>query len=165
MTAKVAPLPTPPPSYFHCAPTTLSPGSVIHPGNWGRILNLYETNNGQINLSAANEGLLEWARRSLAPTKPSRLASVFTLPSLQEAVDFRNKHQRLSIIHEVEPTEQNPNRHDGDYEIAITPYRARYFPQMFDFPNVYWTQTATANREILFGCSVRVISLPNVPPV
>jgi hypothetical protein len=153
------------PTFFHCAPIRLAPGSIIEPGNWGRILNLYETNNGQINLNAANEALLEWARRSLAPSKPSRLESVFTLPNLQGAIDFRNKHQRLSIIHEVEPIAQNPGRHDGDYELAITPYRGRYLSLMFDFPQRYWTQSPSANHEVLFGCAVRVISLPPVPPV
>jgi hypothetical protein len=156
---------TAPITYFHCAPITLAPGSIIQPGNWGRILNHYETTNGQINLNAVNEGLLEWARRLLAPTKPSRLESVFTLPTLQDAIDFRNKHQRLSIIHEVIPTEDDPTRHDGDYELAVTPYRGRYVPQMLDFPDRYWTQPASANLEILFGCSVKVISLPNVPSI
>ena len=143
----------------------MSPGSIIEPGNWGRVLNLYETNNGQINLTVVNEALLEWARRLLAPTKPSRLASVFTLPTLQEAIVFRDRHQRHSIIHEVEPLTDNPDRHDGDYELAMTPYRARYLPQMFDFPSLYWTQPPQTNHEILFGCAVRVVSRPSVPPV
>jgi hypothetical protein len=115
------------PSFFHCVPLTLSPGSIIEPGNWGRVLNLYDTNNGQINLTVVNEALLEWARRHLAPTKPSRLASVFTLPTLQEAIVFRDKHQRHSIIHEVEPLADNPDRHDGDYELAMTPYGGGIF--------------------------------------
>jgi hypothetical protein len=152
-------------TYFHCCPVTLTPGSVIQPGNWGRILELYEPVNGQINLNAVNEGLLEWARQALAPTKPSRLKCLFALPSLQEAIDFRNKHQRSSVIHEVRPTEKNPKRHDGDYEIAITPYRGRYFQPMLDFPRTYWTQPPAANHEILFECSIEVISLPTVPPV
>lgn len=154
-----------PTTYFHCAPIELGVGSIVQPGNWGRILNLYETDNGQININAANECLLEWGHKLLAPAKPSRLSAVFTLPSLQDAIAFRNKHQRLSIIHEVEPTDPNANRHEGDYEIAITPYRGRYFSQMLQFPTLYWTQQPTANIEILFGCSVRVIALPTVPPV
>jgi hypothetical protein len=116
-------------------------------------------------LNAVNEALLEWARQSVAPTKPSRLASVFTVSTLQEAIDFRNKHQPLGVIHEVRPSNENPNRHDGDYEIAITPYRGRYFSQMLDFPLKYWTQKPSANHEILFACPVQVIARPNVPPI
>lgn len=150
-------------TYFHCAPITLAPNSIIQPGNWGRILNHYETTNGQINLNAVNEGLLEWARRALAPTKPSRLSCVFTLPTLAEAIVFRDKHQRMGVIHEVRPTDDKSKRHDGDYDLAMTPYRGRYLAQMLDFPMRYWVDQPTANIEILFECSVQVVSVPTIP--
>lgn len=152
-------------TYFHCAPITLGAGSIIEPGNWGRILNLYESTNGQINQNAVNEALLEWARKALTPTKPSRLNSIFTLPTLADAISFRNRHQRNGVIHEVRLTDDDANRHYGDYEVAITPHQARYFKTMLDFPKRYWTDYPSANHEILFECSAVVVNLPSIPPV
>jgi hypothetical protein len=153
-------------TYFHCSPITLSPGSIIHPGNWGRVLHLYETNNPtQVQLNAIREALLELSRQAIAPNKPKRIESVFTLLNLGDAIAFRNKHQRTSVIHEVVPVVENPNTHLGDYEIAITPFQGQYFQQMFDFPRAYWTTTQPQFPEMLFDCEVRVVSVPSVPPL
>jgi hypothetical protein len=59
-----------PVTYFHCAPMRLAAGSIIEPGNWGRMLRLYEVTNGQIQGNVLNEALLEFARQLHAPTAP-----------------------------------------------------------------------------------------------
>lgn len=70
---------------FHLCGPILERGSVILPGNWGRILRLY----GWRHAHSIREHALEEARKALAPHLPSRLACAFVFLSRQEAEAFR----------------------------------------------------------------------------
>jgi len=154
----------PVPTYFHCAPIELGPGSIINPGNWGRIFDLYEAQPGSgLPTNVFKEALLEQARLLYAPQKPSRLASAFACLTLPEAIAFRNKHQKTNIIYEVRPTVPNPNMHLGDYELSIAPYPPRYFQSMLDQPRDYWMKPATSNLEILLECPVQIVAMVDRP--
>jgi hypothetical protein len=150
-------------TYFHCAPIVLGVGSLVAPGNWGRILNLYDWNPNNFSLNIWREALLEQARQIHAPTKPSRLHAAFTLPTLNEAIDYRTKHSPMSVIHEVVPTSASPAVHHGDYELAIYKFSGRYFQRMFDFGKDYWTVPPQANHEVLFDCALRVVGQHVIP--
>jgi hypothetical protein len=155
-----------PQTYFHCAPIISAPGAVIEPGNWGRIIKLYEAIPGSgLPTNAFREALIEQARQIHAPSKPSRLSSIFALPTLEEAVLFRNKYQRTNLIYEVMPVAKNARTHLGDYEFAINiNYPPRYFQTMFDYARDYWLKQPTANLEVLFSCPIRVLRMLDVPP-
>jgi hypothetical protein len=136
----------------------LDAGSIIQPGNWGRVLRLYETPSGQgLPTNVFREALLEQARMIYAPTKPSRLECVFVVPTHAEAIKFRDKHQKTSLIYEVTPTVDNIATHVGDYELVFVNYPVRYFESMFDYARDYWTATNPANPEILLSCSVQIL--------
>ena len=64
-------------TFFHLSGGLLGEGSVILPGNWGRILRAYGWQHPQ----AAKEMILEAARLRIAPGKPSRLECCFAFPS------------------------------------------------------------------------------------
>jgi hypothetical protein len=146
-------------TYFHCAGAILEAGSVIGPGNWGRMLRMYEQAPNQgLPTNHFREALLELARQVHAPTKPSRLNALFAVPSLPEAVAFRNKYQRTNLIYEVVPTVDRPGIHFGDYELAIANYPPRYFQSMMDQARDYWAVAPTQNIEVLLDCSVRVVA-------
>lgn len=146
-------------TYFHCAPMKLAPGSIIEPGNWGRVMHLYNWNPNNFALNIWREALLEQARQIHAPQKPSRLTSAFAIPSLAEATAYRDRHATTNLIYQVEPIAENPPTHEGDYEVAIFHFSGRYFQQLFDFGRQYWTVAPQANREVLFGCPLRVLAL------
>lgn len=151
-------------TYFHCAPIGLSPGAVIQPGNWGRILRLYEITNNQINQQAVREVILELSRQIHAPNKASRLKSVFVCETLADAIAFRDKHQRLQHIYEVVPVREDAPMHVGNYELVIASFPARYFEAMFDFAKDYWSGLPVGSHEVLFECAVCIVSVPQVPP-
>jgi len=153
-----------PQTYFHCAPIELSIGAVIHPGNWWRILNLYQHVNNQLDFKAIREAMLEMGRQIHAPNKPSRFNCVFTCPTLADAIAFRNKHQRTQLIYEVVKVDENPTIHLGDYELATANYPTTYFQALFDQPRDYWLVAPTANYEVLIGGAVKISSFPQVPP-
>lgn len=56
-------------TFFHIAPMLLGAGSVILPGNWGRVLKLYTNANDVF----YREHILETIRANEYPDKPSRL--------------------------------------------------------------------------------------------
>jgi hypothetical protein len=57
---------------YHCSPAWLEPGSVIRPGNYGRVLKL----NGPKHNHWLREEMLEFVRKHAFPDKPSRLYEV-----------------------------------------------------------------------------------------
>ena len=61
---------------YHYCPVPLENGSVITPGNWGRIIRQYPMPDN-CNAIVVKELLLENIRLRLYPSYPSRLESVF----------------------------------------------------------------------------------------
>jgi hypothetical protein len=150
--------------YFHSAGAFLGVGSIIQPGNWGRMIRLYTIpfTNNQVNVNAYREAILELSRQIHAPDKPSRLEAVFTCPGLAEARSFRDRHHPFDLIYEVEPTVESPKTHVGDYALALAPSPSSepYFQPLLDGAQKYWVSLPTDNIEVLFDCPMRVIAGP-----
>lgn len=153
-------------TYFHCAPIPLAPGSIICPGNWGRLVRLYQgTETGTFN-TAFRERVLEDIRGQEFPEKPSRLSSCFVLPTLDEAKNFRNKSQRLGIIYEVEPIKVPTRSHTANHLFVPTsPY---YFDNMKDIARNYWSGKYQDHPEIVIPVPIRILrcvddSVPDLP--
>jgi hypothetical protein len=156
-------------TYFHCAAVGLSIGSEILPGNWGRVMGLYEynpTQNQGLPTNVFREALFELSRQIHAPDRPSRLSCVFACPTFAEAAKFRDKYQKSNLIYQVVPVADDVVIHVGDYELVLAPYPARYFQSMFDFARGYWTNPTLQNPEVLLSCAVRIVSPPlyQAPP-
>jgi hypothetical protein len=150
-------------TYFHCSGTSLAVGAVINPGNWGRMLRLYELQpNVGLPTNVFREALMEQARLIYAPTKVSRLEAVYALPSLADAVAFRNQYQPTNIIYEVQPTDPSTPPTIGDYVLAVAPYPQRYFNAMFDYARRYWIDPPN-QIEMLFSSPMRIVAIANVP--
>lgn len=77
--------PDPKAHYFHLAGAPLAVGSVILPGNWGRIIKRTGWQHGQ----ALRELALEGARIDRFPTRPSRFECAFAFVEEREAQWFR----------------------------------------------------------------------------
>jgi hypothetical protein len=150
-------------TYFHCSGTSLAVGAIINPGNWGRMLRLYEVQpNAGLQTNVFREALMEQARLIYAPTKVSRLEAVYVLPSLADAVAFRDQYQPTNIIYEVQPTDPSAPPTIGDYAFAVAPYPQRYFNAMFDYARRYWVDPPH-QVEMLFSCPMCIVAIANVP--
>jgi hypothetical protein len=89
--------------YYHLAPISLGPGSIIQPGNFGRMLSRYGC--PSVNWLLARELVFEAVRAE--PRffdRPSRLNACFGLPSEEDANKYRaaNDQGRLQVLHSVE---------------------------------------------------------------
>ncbi|QUE90452.1 DUF2441 domain-containing protein [Pseudomonas sp. SCA2728.1_7] len=136
------------PRYFHVAPILLGEGSIIEPGNWGRILKLYRGN--AVNSVLGREYVLEQIRASEFPDKPSRLNCIFLLRTLREAVRYRDSESHLGLIYEVAVNTANAEVHFGDYDFGGAVSVIQFLEGMPEVARKYWTEQPTNTVEILF---------------
>lgn len=74
-------------AYYHLSGALLEAGSMISPGNWGRIIRL----TGWRHAEAIKEMALEYVRRLHFRDKPSRLECAFAFLTVDEARNFRGR--------------------------------------------------------------------------
>jgi hypothetical protein len=104
-------------SYFYCYSLPLGVGSVIDPGNWGRILRTYSQQSGNA-WTLVRELVYELIRREHFPTKPSRFDCLFLCTSEAGLSEFRNRTgRRLDIGYEVELVDPQAVSHAGDWTL------------------------------------------------
>lgn len=109
----------------------LSPGSIIHPGNWGRLVRRLGWQHG----SAMREMALELARRTFHPTLPSRLDCAFVLLTRDEADLFKQHNQGFAhhLLYRVTLTNPDAAQHVADSRLCVPVGTFRS-----DWANVYW---------------------------
>lgn len=145
-------------SYFHCMGALLSPGSIIEPGNWGRMVRSYRPKDGNAE-AAFREMILEAERRVVAPMKPSRLDAVFTCPSDTELWAFMQSSGRTrEVAYEVVPVDDAAPLHQADHNLPLFAAGVPYFDSFAARARAYWTARPPAqNVEVLIGGPVRVL--------
>lgn len=145
-------------TFFHGAPLMLAPGSIIEPGNWGRIIRTYLPNEPITFGVAFREATLERERISVAPQRPSRLDCVFACPTEAELRSFIHGSGRFrDVLYEVEPVGTAP-LHYGDHNLPTLPPDAPYFDAFATRARLYWTAPSPSqNVEVLIGGPVRVL--------
>ena len=149
--------------YFHCLPAQLAPGSIIEPGNWGRIIHAYtlvQNNPPGISPVAYRELILELVRKLVAPKKPSRLNCVFACPTEEDLRVFMSaRNNPFDVAYEVE-TFDNPAIHIAGHDIPLLRFQQNdpYFSKMEDLAEEYWIGAPPTNRlEVVIGGPVKVI--------
>jgi len=85
-------------TFFHISPTILGVGSVILPGNFGRIVKLYNPSSVNFDI-LTRETIFEQVRQQEFQDKPSRLDCLFLLESLEQAIEYKNKHAVWNVIY------------------------------------------------------------------
>jgi hypothetical protein len=117
---------------FHLANTLLRSGSIIEPGNWGRMILRF----GLKHARAMHEMSLERARVAKFEAVPSRLSSAFAFLSLPEARAFRQEIGEpfaSSILYRVSLDNPDAPSHVADYR--------QVNPRTIDdpsWPDCYW---------------------------
>jgi hypothetical protein len=122
---------------FHSAPIKLAPGSVILPGNYGRIIQATGTSHSRWSREVA----LEQIRTEHYPSKPSRLHSCFACTE-EAAMRFyvsamANKGPNLwPLLYQVEKVEQDAIEHRADFNV-VEPLRG-HPATMTEIAHHYW---------------------------
>jgi hypothetical protein len=104
------------PSYFHLSGAHLEPGSIIVPGNWGRVVQHYSWQHN----FALREMALEASRLAVAPHLPSRMDAAFVFHTLEEARTFRSSMQgwQSHLLCRVTLVDNNTPSHTVDSRLC-----------------------------------------------
>jgi hypothetical protein len=114
---------------FHLNSGLLGPGSIIHPGNWGRVLMFHGWNHHQ----AAREMMLESARINGHADKPSRLKCCFAFLTIEEADRFRPMGFDTHILYRVALADHAAATFTADTALCTFDGTPR-----IDWGNAYW---------------------------
>lgn len=88
--------------YFYACSYPLEPGSIVRPGNWGRILRL-ESITPQSSWVILREQVFEAVRAREFPNCPSRLEATFLCETVQAIQSFQQTAGRpYDLCYEVE---------------------------------------------------------------
>jgi len=83
-------------TFFHAVSLPLAPGSVIEPGNWGRMLKTYLANQNDGTL--LRETIFEQVRHQHFPHLPSRLNCIFLCEVVEGLFNFLSTCGRIHDI-------------------------------------------------------------------
>ena len=141
-------------TYFHCSALPLGNGSIILPGNWGRIIRLYHSNPSN-HFIAFREYVLEKIRAIEFLSKPSRLDSCFVLKTFDEAQAYQIRNSPVGVLYEVEPVGEVQSLHEASYD--LNPEPQSYFNHIEQAARDYWMATKLQSLEVVIPLPIRII--------
>lgn len=136
---------------FHVSIENHANGTLLNPGMWGRRLNGMAIPPGSFSdtRTLAWEMALEAARRAIDDTLPSRLASVFLAPSLDDARSFRDRFKVGGSIFNVDLPVPDLRRHVGRFDL-LDAGDEPWFQAMPHRARDYWTSAPQGIVEVLY---------------
>lgn len=150
------PPPTQAKRYFYCYSLPLEAGSVIRPGNWGRILETYTPQSSPNAWLLVRELTYELIRVQTFPDKPSRLKSLFLCTSEVDLNEFRaNSNRTLDLGYEVELVNPRAPMHLGDWTLP----NMQNTDNLTVFSNramLYWQGSNIVKEELLTLSPIRI---------
>lgn len=154
---------------YYFASLRLGPGSIVFPGNWGRILRRYENDTaipGNLFGSAwvlARELRFEVIRLKEFTEKPSRLECAFCCLSVEEARIYQNSgadRAKVLLLHRIELVEPELPQHIAalDY-VKWPPPNSSFLDVTEQLARTYWTGHVPegATRELLTLSPLRIV--------
>lgn len=152
-------------NFYYCAGALLGPGSIVLPGNWGRMLRV----GGQRHDRYPREHLLEEVRLEEFPHLPSRLESIFLFDNEPNARRWREAtgNRYLDVLYEVELIQ--PTARTGRLAIArLDGFNNGWPPEIArPWARRYWQPPQMGEVvEVLVESPVRIVrTLPGPPPL
>jgi hypothetical protein len=143
--------------YFYCCSLPLETGSIIRPGNWGRILRLYTPQSSPNSWVLTRELAWESVRLRAFPEKPSRFDGIFVCLNEKDIDEFIASSKRfIDLRYEVELIDSNAISHIGDWTLAnmqntddVTVFERR--------AQLYWQGTNIVKQELLTTSPIRIV--------
>ncbi len=145
---------------YHFCPVPLQTGSVILPGNWGRIIASYSMPEN-CNALVVRELLLENARLKISPDKPSRLEAVFSCVG-RESMELFKKERPHDICYRVELCDEGLPAFTGSWAHVGAPNGSSMPMQVWhEIAEHYWSMDSHAKApqtlELLSASPLRIL--------
>jgi hypothetical protein len=151
-------------TYYHSAPLLLEVGAIIHPGNWGRILNCYTQQQGNPWL-LAREFIFESIRVAEFPHLPSRLSCAFVFENLDQANQYKANFSRWNPLYEVELVSPDATAHRAGFNLVNFPSaNVEFIPVVVNLARNYWRGECIEACELLTMSALRVKTMVSSGP-
>jgi hypothetical protein len=151
--------------FFHSCPLLLESGSVVQPGNWGRILNCYRQPNVNNGWMLAREMTYEAIRSSEFPGRPSRLSSAFIFESLEHANQYKSQFSPWNPLYEVELINPDALSHKAGFNLIQFPGdHTEFLPVVVSCARDYWRGREITVPEILTKSPLKVMAMISSGP-
>lgn len=143
-------------SYFFACSYPLEPGSIVKPGNWGRMIKTYTPQSGWPWI-LIREMAYEEIREKEFPKKPSRFQSIFLCSTLDGLKKFIIENRRqFDIAYEVELADSSAAFHVGCLNIPSIADSDNY-ATFLEKARSYWLANDVINPEFITLSSVRIV--------
>jgi len=144
--------------YYYACSYPLASGSIINPGNWGRIIQKYNISSFGNPWILFREEVFEKVRQSEFPTKPSRYKSIFLCETKDMLAQFLQLANRsLDLIYEVELLDATAPIHRGC--LLNLDFAPQENMQSFTLKaRAYWNGANVQRPEIASTSSIKIIS-------
>lgn len=141
--------------YYFCCSATLGPGSVVEPGNWGRILRLYTEQRSPNSWLLIRELVYEEVRRARYGTKPSRFEAAFVCFTEADLQQFR-AGRLLDLPYEVELLDPSANSHVADWNAAAV-LNTDDIAAIERKAHSYWQASNPVKKELITESPLRIV--------
>lgn len=142
--------------YYFCCSLTLEVGSVVNPGNWGRMMMNY-TPASSSPWVLVRELAYEKVREEEFPDKPSRLECIYLCNTEQELRTFMDQNGRIfDIGYEVELVDAALPSHIGCLENPNIGDHDNY-PQFKNRAKEYWHGGNVITPEFITLSPIKVV--------
>lgn len=142
--------------YFYCYSLPLEVGSVIRPGNWGRILRAYTPQSSPNPWLLTRELAYELVRERSFPQKPSRFDCIFVCMSEADLNEFRSSSNRhIDLGYEVELVDPQASCHIGDWTLPNM-QNTDNLPAFENKAALYWQGQNIVKPELITLSPIRI---------
>lgn len=151
-------------SLYHYSAVQLQPGSVIDPGNYGRILRLYPHDGNPGNgWKLAVELAFEAVRHEVNQTLPSRLDSCFYFDGLEHAqAGLQLLGFNMNLLYEVKLVNPEAPVHRAEIALINAAYRSEahrsFWPKVQDLAKSYWAGAVASTPELLTTSPLKIVA-------
>jgi hypothetical protein len=147
------------PDYYFLCPYPLRVGSIVEPGNWGRILRRYTPGNANLWL-IVKEQVYEQIRREQFPALPSRLTSAFVCETLNDLRDFQTRTNRqFDLPYRVELVDVAAPSHRCCIS-QVDSQQGDTIPILEQRAMLYWAGNNIQRPEIITSSALRLVEGP-----
>ena len=148
-------------SIYHFSQLRLGSGSVIEPGNFGRLLKRYVPGNPGFGNGwlLARELVFEQLRPS---AKPTRFEACYACPTREDAEKYRQYNDRnfQQVLHEVELVDPTSPQHIGGLSFLDMSDGVAFLDPVRLYATNYWSGEVgdeTKGKELITSSSLRVV--------